>query len=77
VYARAPRYSGEVSKTDIVAHCGEFCEVRTPYASYFGRLLRIAGDRFELEAHDRRGCAVAVFAADEVLSIASIRAPHY
>jgi hypothetical protein len=66
-----------VSKSDIAVHCGEFCEVRTARASYFGRLLRIAGELFELECHDRRGSSVAVFAADEIISIASLPAPHY
>jgi hypothetical protein len=66
-----------VSKTDIAIHCGEYCEVRTDRACYFGRLLRIAGELFELECHDRRGSSVAVFTAQEIVSIASLPIPRY
>jgi len=40
-------------------------------------LLRITGELFELEVHDRRGRAVAVFAADEVTSIIGLPSPHF
>jgi hypothetical protein len=67
-----------VSKSEVAAHCGEFCEVR-PFsdARYYGRLLRLTGDRFELEVHDRCGRSVAVFTAGEVASIVALPAPHF
>jgi len=51
--------------------------VRTLDARYFGRLLRISGEMFELEVHDRQGRAVAVFAAHEVTSIVPLPSPRY
>jgi hypothetical protein len=66
-----------VSTFEIASHCGEYCEVRTEYARFFGRLLRLTGELFELETFDRRGRAVAVFKAGEVQSIATLRLPHF
>ena len=74
---RLAAYATSVYKSDVAAHCGEYCEVRTARATYYGRLLRLSGELFELEVHDRRGSAVAVFQSDEIQSILDVPDPHF